>query len=152
MKMSTQRELRKQGIQLLFDRVKLLVEIETDPEFVVWCEEMGVAVFDALDEELTDVACEYLTLRAVMDAHPAVGDWRKGDLRQLIAATLQKDKRERTRETPSWKERCLAAEKECERLRGEVNTLRARLTELQSALQVTSGGKYRDTPVAAEMA
>ena len=153
MRMHEQRELKKMGTAVLYERVLLLIEIEKDPQFTAWCEQQGVAVLDQLDDELADVAFEYLTLKAMMEQYPTIEEWQAVSLRQMVAQYILDTKPERKpKSTLSWKERCLAAEKECERLRAENNTLRARLTEVQSALQVAAGGRYRDTPAAKDAA
>lgn len=131
LKMNKQRELKRQGAALLFQRVKLLVECYESAEFLQWCEDNSVVDLDYLDNELADAAASFLTLKAVYSAYGKESDWTGRNVRELIAEVLEKQKRTKVSERVSWKERCLEAEKECERLRAE-------LTKVQSLL-ATSG-------------
>ena len=143
-KMNAARLLRKQGAGLLFDRVSLLVECYNDPAFRAWCVENDTPELDYLDAEVSDTACEFLTLLAVLKEYPERAAWEKHNIRDMIATVLDAQRRDREKEEAhrqSWKERCLAAEKENERLRGELNTLSARVSELQGALAIVSTGK-----------
>lgn len=128
MKMNEQRDLRRQGITLLFQRVKLLIEVYNDAAFRGWCEQNKVVELDYLDAELSDVAACFLTLKSVMESYPNESDWQSKNIRELMAEAIESQKTDRQgAERISWKERCLAAEKECERLRAENATLRSLL-------------------------
>lgn len=111
------RELRKQGAAILFQRVSLLNECYENEDFRAWCAANNHVDLGFLDAELEDVACDFLTLKAVLANYPAETDWKKNNLRNMMA------------------------EKECERLRGEMNSLSARVSELQGALAIVSRGK-----------
>lgn len=131
-KLRDARTLKDSGAAILFDRVVLLVECYEDDGFRAWCEETGVAELDFLDRELEDTAASFLTLRAVLENYPNKDSWQKHNIRDLIAEVLEAEKKSRKQESSdriSWKERCLAAEKECERLRGE-------LTVMQKTLEI----------------
>lgn len=143
MAMKEQRELRTQGASLLYKRVKLLIECYDSQEFQAWCKEQDIVDLDYLDAELADVACDFLTLKAVMDSNSDESTWQRCNIRDLIAEVIaeQKAKRDNQEQRVSWKERAMMAEKECERLRNEVNVLSARLSELQEALAIVSSGK-----------
>lgn len=119
--MNEQRELRKQGAELLHQRVTLLVACYDDMVFRRWCEDGGKNDIDVLDEELSDVAINFLTAKAVLDAFPDAETWRVRNVRHMIAEVIESSRKSATTgERISWKDRCLAAEKECERLRGEL--------------------------------
>jgi hypothetical protein len=121
------RELRKKGSELLFDRVTLLNECYEDEDFRAWHAEHGTNELDFLDDELSDTAASFLTLRAVLKAFPDRNDWVKHNIRDMMAEAIESDKKPRERLTPSWKEKCIAAEKECERLRAENASLKETL-------------------------
>ena len=118
LKMHEQRELKKQGAAVLYRRVKLLVECFESADFRAWCEENGQNDLDYMDRELEDTAANFMTLKSVLHAYCDEASWVKHNIRDLIAEVIELQKRDRTSERISWKERCLAAEKECERLRG----------------------------------
>ena len=143
--MSRQRELKRRGAELLYDRVKLLCEVYDDAEFHDWCRENGMSDLEYLDAELSDVACEFMTLKAVFVSHPNVEDWVGGDIRKLIAAAMEMTKSPNPpREGQSWKARALEAEKEVERLKMEVEKLESTVAELRNCLTVVaSDGKQR---------
>ncbi len=135
MKMHEQRELRKAGAELLHQRARLLVACYEDNEFRAWCESTGKNDLDVLDEELADVAIGFLTLKTVLEKYPDADIWRVRNIRELVAEVIDSQKSERkTSERIGWKERCLAAEKECERLRGELAALNKAL-EISGALR-----------------
>jgi hypothetical protein len=113
---------------LLFDRVALLSDCYEDEDFRAWHAEHGTNELDFLDEELSDTAASFLTLHAVLKAHPDRNDWTRHNIRDLIAETIEMDKKPRERLVPSWKGKCIAAEKECERLRVENTSLKETLS------------------------
>lgn len=138
------RELRKQGAGMLFERVQLLVKVFDDDEFKGYCEESGSEPLELLDAELTDVACSFVTARAVLDHFPKVDDWVNGDLRKMIAQIQKEGRRSRDdQQRPSWKDRALAAERECERLKAEMASLTSRVSDLQDTIALMSTGKRR---------
>jgi hypothetical protein len=127
LRMNEARELRRRGSELLFDRVSLLVSCYEDEDFRAWHADNGTNELDFLDFELSDTAASFLTLKAVLDANPERELWAKHNIRDLIADVIELDKKPRERSVPSWKEKCLAAEKECERLRAENANLKETL-------------------------
>ena len=131
------RELRKKGAGLLYDRVALLIACYDDGEFRAWHEANGTNELDFLDEELSDTAVGFLSLKAVMASNPNREDWIKHNVRDLIATTMAAEaegkKRDRDDTRISWKERALAAEAECERLRAKVETMTESMMAVASA-------------------
>jgi hypothetical protein len=125
LKMHEARELRKQGAGLLFDRVSLLVACYNDDDFRAWHAESGTDEVEFLDEELSDTDNGFLAWKGLFESYPNREDWVKHNVRELIAMQLkaQADDRRKEREgdpnKTKWKERALAAEAECERLRSE---------------------------------
>lgn len=143
-RLDSQREMKRRGLKLLYQRVKLLVEIYDDESFHKWCESEGVTDIEFLDSELSDVGMDFMTLRAVFDAYPREAHWINGDIRQMVATVVEQSKEKRKkergeRETISWKDRCLRAEEECERLRGEVEHLTEKVAELKELLGLRAG-------------
>lgn len=139
LQLKEQRDLRSQGALLIRKRVGLLIAIYDDLEFGEFCESNGKNSLDELDAELDDVGFDFLTLKAVYEQVTSEDAWKKTSLRLLVAEVLGKQNRERTKETVSWKERCLAAEKESERLRNANDVLTARVSELEKALRILAG-------------
>jgi hypothetical protein len=137
LKMHEARELRKQGAGLLFDRVALLVDCYDDEDFRQWHADQGTNELDFLDEELSDTAVNFMTFRAVLAAYPNREDWVRHNVRELIALTVAAENESRKRDNESarqsWKERALAAERECERLRAELANMRESLEIVASA-------------------
>lgn len=133
------RELRQRGAQVLYQRVSLLVACYEDEEFGAWCVENNHNDLEFLDSELEDTAAGFLTLKAVLDHYPEEDSWAKHNIRELIAEVLDAERQARKEsgnERISWKERCLAAEKECERLRAERDILQKTLTDRMSCTAV----------------
>jgi chromosome segregation ATPase len=132
LKMKEQRELKKQGCSLLYHRIKLLVDIENDVDFLEECESQSVEPLDQLDNELEDVGHRYLLLKAVYNEFPKESDWKKR-LELLIAEIKEKQKRKSTgeRETISWKKRAEELQKENERLRRELDKMTVLVEELR---------------------
>lgn len=140
MRMHKARELRKKGSELLFDRVTLLVSCYVDDEFRAFHASNGTNELDFLDDELNDTAASFLTLKAVLDSYPAKDEWVKHNIRDLIALVLEAEAESRKRPSEdkrvSWKERALAAEAECERLRGQV-------AQMQESLGIVAAAKCK---------
>lgn len=136
LKLHQARELRKQGSEILFDRITLLVACYDDEGFRKWCADSETDELNYLDEEVSDVAATFLTLKAVLAEFPTKEEWLKHNIRVMIATVIanQKDAREETMDRPKWKERALAAEAECERLRSEI-------AQLKESLQIVAGAK-----------
>lgn len=137
-KLNKHKELRKQGAVLLHERVSLLVEIYDDEAFREWCNISEIDELEYLDEQLADVAVEFMTLRAVLQDFPKSETWADRNIRELIAEVLESKKRRRGESTEriSWKERAIAAEKECERLRAELSAQGARIDELHNVISL----------------
>lgn len=123
--------MRKQGAGLLYHRVSLLIACYEDPDFLAWHEAQGTNELDFLDEELSDTAVGFLAFRSVMNAYPKREQWINHNVRELIALTMEAEAKSRNRDGEqsrvSWKARALAAEAECERLRGEIASIRKTL-------------------------
>lgn len=149
-RLNEQRDLQKKGAELLYQRVRLLVAIYDDQEFRDWCADSETDEVEYLDNELSDVACEFMTLKAVLKEHPDESAWVSRNLRELIAEVLEGKRRKRAEESPrvSWKEKAIAAEKECERLRAELNAQSARIAELHNVIGLMRGDHKKAKAVA----
>ena len=137
------RELRKKGSEILYERVVLLNQCFDDPDFRAWCDEQGTNGADYLDEELSDWAVDFMTLRAVLQSHPSREEWVKHNIRELIAMAIESAKHAKgddAKPRQSWKARCSELEKECERLRAE-------LASLQKTLEIVVSAKERAAAV-----
>jgi hypothetical protein len=134
-KLHEARELRKRGAAVLYQRVALLVVVYEDAEFRRYHADAGTNELDFLDEELSDTAANFLTLKAVYDSHPQEADWVKHNVRDLIALAMQKPGTPKDNVAPrvSWKDRAEAAERECERLRAELASIKESLGIVASA-------------------
>lgn len=136
-KLHEQRQIKKKSAGMLFDRVSLLIACYEDDDFRAWHEQQGTNELDFLDEELSDTAVGFLTFRAVMNSYPKRDEWIKHNIRELIALTLAAEKEKKKRDDDekriSWKERALAAEAECERLRAEITNMKESLGIVASA-------------------
>jgi len=136
-KMHEARGLRKKGAGQLYDRLVLMIECYDDPAFRAWHEAAGTNDLDFLDEELNDTGHGFLDFRGVMAEYPKREDWIKHNIRQLIALTMKAEadarKRDGVKDGVKWKARALAAEAECERLRGELASMKESLGIVASA-------------------
>lgn len=123
--MEEQRKLRQRGLEMLHERVTILVRCYDDSDFRDWCATQDMDVYDFLDSELSDTAATFLTMKAVLDEYPRKEDWVKHNIRDLIAMAIESQRKTdaKSSERISWKERALAAEKECEKLRFEIEIL-----------------------------
>lgn len=132
-KMHQQRKLRKKGSELLFDRVRLLIECYEDKGYREWHRENGTDEIEYLDEELSDVAASFQTLRAVYEAYPDRESWVKHNIRDLMAEAIAKSRQPKERTKPSWKAKCMDLQKENEQLRAELASLKEILTSCVAA-------------------
>lgn len=139
-RMHEARQMRKQGAGLLYQRVSLLIACYEDADFLAWHAEQGTNELDFLDDELSDTAVGFLAFRAVMNAYPKREQWINHNIRELIAMTMDAEAKSRSNDSEgsrvSWKKRALAAEAECERLRGEI----ARMKESLGVSMVAKAG------------
>ena len=129
------RELKKQGAALLFDRVTLLVAVYEDAGFRAWCADSDTVDLDYLDEELSDTAANFLTLKAVLDTYTTQDEWVTHNIRDLIAQVISDqagEKKVRQNPEPTWKERAIAAEK-------KIELLLAKIEQLEESLQIVAG-------------
>lgn len=149
-KLNEHKELRKQGAVLLHARVTLLVAVYDDEAFREWCEVNETDEIEYLDEQLSDVAVEFMTLRTVLQEFPKAEEWAERNIRELIAEVLEAKRRKRGESTEriSWKERALAAEKECEQLRTELAAQGARIDELHNVIGLMKPGDAKTAAAA----
>ena len=126
MKLHDARQLKKQGTQVLFDRVKLLCECYADAEYRRWCEDQGEAVEDQLDAEVSDFCQSFLTVKAVYDANGDVDAWQRHGFAYL-AHEVAESQRKESRPGISYKQLYQQALKEIERLRAEIETFKETL-------------------------
>lgn len=136
------RQLRSQGVGLVYDRVVLLAPLAKDPEFEAWCHENNENYLDNLDSEFDDVGYDFSTLQACLKEFPDRNKWLQRGVRGIVEDAIASAKRQREARggatpTKTWKERALLAEKELADLQKEVNTLRHRVWELERLLAVS---------------
>jgi hypothetical protein len=125
-KLNLARDLKKRGIQLLFERMTVLAQVHDDPEFRAWCAAENRDLYNELDHDVDDTAATFMTLKAVLDHFPNREDWQTKGLPTMIAEIQVKQRAERKpRETVSHKQRADDAEKLVEQLQDEVDRLRA---------------------------
>lgn len=134
MKMREARELRKKGAEVLFERICLLVACYDDTQFRAWHADNETDELDYLDEELSDTAASFMTLKAVLVAYPERESWVKHNIRDLIAEIIASGKTAKEPSTPkSWKSLAEELQHECERLRAEIKGLKENLAIVASA-------------------
>lgn len=149
MKLASNRNLRKQSSSLLYDRVKLLVDVYNDMEFRRWCSDNHADELDYMDSEIDDTGIGFLTWMAVLEAHPNQEEWLRQNVRVLAAEAMDADREKKKaailedgrKERVEWKARAMTAEAECERLRGEVKALTDRVDELKKIIDSLSGSR-----------
>ena len=142
--MEEARKLRAEGSKMVYQRMVILMAIESDPEFVDWCAQTETNIYDVLDEEVAELNANYLVLVAVMKKYPKELDWAK-KLGVLIAEV--KDSQKRTRESgerTSWKEIAEERQKEIERLTSQLASAMSRITELERILELAITGKITE--------
>jgi len=105
------RELRRKGAGLLWDRVKILIGVYKDSDFLAHCDSLDRNAEDVLDDELSDTCSEFLPLKITMEYFPEKNDWLNTKIDVLRAKAEEMCKKSRhdgeeiTRDRPSWKER-----------------------------------------------
>jgi len=147
LKMHEARALRRQGAAILYDRIALLIACYDDLEFMAWHEAAGTNELDFLDEELSDTALTFMSLRSVMESNPNRQDWIKHNIRDLIAITVKAEADAADKEQGPgekripWRQRALVAEAECVRLRTECECLRDECGRADSLLRILAAPK-----------
>ena len=104
-KMNKQREMKRDGAGLLFDRMQLLIECYNDPEFKTWCQQNNDSRVDFLNRELEDVGQEFLHMKTLTDRFPNREDWVGTSVRKMTAQVIaeQQDERRKQREAEAVK-------------------------------------------------
>lgn len=132
--LSEARTLKKKGIEMLYDRVKLLVDVFNDAAFIAQCEEDGTEPFDILDDALSDIGHGFRTMKAVMNEYPNKTDWVRHDLRNLMAMAVEKHRKASDpKDRVDWKALAERYKAECEVLRNEIESMRKTLEVIATA-------------------
>lgn len=99
-KMNKQRELKKEGAGLLFDRMQLLIECYNDERFKEWCRDNNDTRVEYLNRELSDIGQEFLHLKTLVDHFPKRDQWTAKSVREMTAAVMvaQQEERRKQRE------------------------------------------------------
>lgn len=92
--MNKQRDLKREGASLLFDRMLLLIDCYNDEEFKEWCKANGEGRVDYLNRELSDTGQAFLHLKTLMEHFPNREDWLTKSFRVMTAAVIQKQQEE----------------------------------------------------------
>lgn len=141
-KLATQREMRSKGAALIYDRMKILLEVFKDEEFLNHCMERERNAADLLDEEVADTCTDFLSLKCVIEYFPDKAIWQKERLDQLVAKSLEmrrkKDNKETHHAVPSWKERYTELKKKFDSLEHEHAILRVRFEEVSRIIEMQS--------------
>ena len=146
MKMHEARALRKQGLSVLHQRVKLLVACSQDAEFLAWCDDTSTDAQEYLDNEVADTCTDFTTLALVLKHVPRADQWKNRNLRELVLEvegiiTADTEHYERPRpkykellqeSEESWQKRYTTLEKADERLKQQVADLKEEIKSLTS--------------------
>lgn len=86
----------------LFDRVKLLVDVYNDPEFMAHHKGDIDAAEYMLDSKLGDYAMSFMQARCLFNRFPQRAHWIGNPIRKMLAEAMDADRSERKeREVPS---------------------------------------------------
>lgn len=105
LKQKKARDLKSQGMGLVFDRVDLYILIEDDQEFIDDCDSRGIAPVEHLDSELMDTGFRYLSLKELVDYFPNKNEWEKRGTQSLMAEMMLAKEPKKNRHEPrtNWK-------------------------------------------------
>lgn len=94
------KELQGNACAILYDRISLLVEVYNDPQFHEFENLDEFTAASRLDAYLTDVAENFITLKAVLELFPERETWEKRTFRELLAHArgVAEEKRRKARE------------------------------------------------------
>lgn len=138
-KLATQRELRSKGAAMIYDRMKILLEVYKDDEFLNHCVELERNAADVLDDEVADTCADFLSLKCAMDYFPEKSQWQKERLDQLVAKSLEM-RRKKDKDThhavPSWKERYTELKKKFDALEHDHSILKVRFEEVSRIFEM----------------
>lgn len=128
--------LAMEGAGLLYDRVKLLMEVHDDPEFRSDMQAREQDVYEFLDQKVGDTGQPYLVLVAVMDEFPDKRQWQGQLLQRMIAEIMERDREKRVADTvkgerTSWKQLYEELKQRYDGAIRENEILRARLDEVE---------------------
>lgn len=132
-KMLEARKLRGKTAGIVWQRVKLLVEVFDDQDYRSDNGDLDdMAAAEKLSGELGDVAADFFMLRRVLDRMPLKSDWEGKDLRKMIAEVRELDKKDDNKEPRS--PRRTATVKQLDGVQQERDVAEKRLTIAESTL------------------
>lgn len=138
LKLREQRELRTQGMTMLFRRTQLLTEIYKDKEYQDDCARRCVEPLDELDAEVSDTALDASVLMAVLEYFTKEEEWKKGNIQMMAAEVIEarRPPKEQPRIGTKWKEEIAKLKAENERLKQELEIASARIDELEKVVKM----------------
>lgn len=75
-------QLKLEGAKKLYDRVKIMVRLETSLGFKQNCEHQGKGIIEILDLKVNDTCCCYTELKHMLKLWPNANEWT--DTRQML--------------------------------------------------------------------
>ncbi len=145
--------MAREGKGSLYDRVKVLVEVAKDNEFVEDMASKNEKPMVFLSKVVEDSFTTFSELQTMLINFPERESWMSGDLRSMRQELIEKMRgKEKKVEEPdnskikmSWKARCLEKEREYDTLLETHKQLQKSYKELQKLLVGTRNEWHRTT-------
>lgn len=116
LKLEKARELVGKSNAGLYDRVKLLVEVYEDPDFLDFHDNVYDKAEAELDKALGDYGICFLDAMDIMKHFPKKAEWKGGNLREMLAEAVQARINSRREKAPKSKRKGPVAHKEYEKV------------------------------------
>ncbi len=127
-KMIEVRSLRKKSAGMIYDRVRLSVEIYDDPGYRA---DAGEDAVSRLDAEVGDTCADFLSLRAAYEFYPDRQQWEGRKLQDVVAEVLEHE-RQRAADTDIKKTPRRATVAELDKLKAQNERLQVLNEELRA--------------------
>ena len=134
------RDLRKKGAKLVYKRAVKLREVYKSDGFQQHCAEVGRQKDEYLDDEVSDLFCDFKLLMVMLEHFPKEADWANNKLTVLAAKAVQANKADEKGRKPAtervkWKDKYIELEGMYQAVVEEKQKLEDEISRLAKSLQ-----------------
>lgn len=140
-KLASARQLREKAGGILYERLMLLKDVASDPDYREDCRVRDVNPEDEMDYEVSDTCASFHVLLLTLERFPERTIWERNLVKQLVAKVIDESQgtgKSYQEKRVSWKARAMEAQKEIERLSRELELAKAKIETLEKILPMAA--------------